>query len=237
MKVTGEQVVLGESSPRTTEEHTARYAFASTYVAGKRVLDIACGSGYGVNMLREAGASLIEGVDISEEAILFAKQNFGAPNVTFTCASAADTLFPEHSFDVVTSFETIEHLEDETRRVYLQNLHKWLVPNGILILSTPNKKVTSPFTKKPLNPFHILEYRLSNLRAELEERFTIASVFGQRLVPKIATLYIVRRFIRVVEVLLRRQFTLYDTPTGPEVVAYDKRTREPRFFVLLCRPR
>ncbi len=236
MKVTGEQVVLGESSPRTAEEHTARYAFAVPYVAGKRVLDIACGSGYGAGMLREAGASSVDGVDISEETIAFAKRTYGAPHITFTCASVSDALFPDHSFDVITSFETIEHLDDSIREAYLKNLRRWLVPGGLLLLSTPNKVVTSPFTNKPLNQFHILEYRLRDLRAELEPYFSIESVFGQRLVRKLVTIYVVRRFIRVIEILLRRRFALYDTPTGPDVVPYDARTFEPRFFVLLCRP-
>ncbi len=238
MKATGEQVVLGASSPRTQAEHEARYSFASTFVEGKRVLDIACGTGYAAPQFLGAGARSYTGVDISHEAINFAVKTYGSDaRARFIQASADDRLFPDGSFDLICSFETIEHLDTSIRHAYLENLRRWLVPDGALILSTPNKKVTSPFTEKPLNPFHVLEYRFDALVRELAPFFSVEASYGQRLVPKLMTLWLLRRAVRLCEIVFRRHFSLYDTPTGPEVVSYNPSRHEPRFFVLVCRPK
>ncbi|MEK7579312.1 MAG: class I SAM-dependent methyltransferase [Patescibacteria group bacterium] len=237
MKATGEQVIIGESSERTEAEHQARYAFATAFVKGKRVLDIACGTGYGAPTCIVAGATSYTGVDVSHESILYAQTHFAQAGVEFIEASAGDTLFPDASFDIICSFETIEHLEEEVRRAYLANLSRWLAPDGLVIISTPNKKVTSPFSIHPLNQFHVLEYRYDELIAELSPYLIVEKMFGQRLVSRWLTNYFVRRAVRLCEIVMRRRFGIYDTPTGSEVVPYDSRVFEPRFFVLLSRPK
>ena len=235
MEATGEQVVPGQSSARLQEEHEARYEFAAQYAAGARVLDIACGTGYGAPRLLQAGAVSYTGVDLSADAIAHAKKHYASDKARFLAASAAEHLFNAGSFDLICSFETIEHLDTADRAAYLFNLSEYLRPGGTLLLSTPNKQITSPFTRRPLNPFHVLEFTKGQLLAEVSRHFKVEQVLGQRLVPKLASRGVVRRGIRVWEKVTRRDTTLYVTPTGPAVERYDESRREPRSFVLVCR--
>lgn len=237
MEFTGEQVVPGVSKQRLIDEDIGRYAFAQTYAEGKRVLDIASGTGLGTAMLAERAAE-VTGVDISAESVAYAKAHHGAPNTTYVLGSATDTsLFAPQSFDVIISYETIEHLEAPERSAYLANLASWLRPEGVLLLSTPNKRVTSPFREKPDNQFHVLEFTRAALLAEVEAYFIVDSVRGQRTIPRFATIRLVRRFVHLIARITGRLRTLYILSGGPQVVAYDPARYEPRIFVLVCRPR
>ena len=101
----------GEDNSELAHQHLARYEFAKKFASGKRVLDIACGSGYGSGELREAGARYVLGVDISDKAVEYAKAHYANSEVGFTVGSA-ENLSSHGKFDLVVSFETIEHLED-----------------------------------------------------------------------------------------------------------------------------
>src|SRR5690348_13511788 len=92
-------------------EHMHRYVAARLLVQGKRVLDIACGEGYGSDLLSEAAASVV-GVDIDEAAISHARQAYVRPNLKFLRGDAVAIPLGDSSVDVVVSFETIEHLAD-----------------------------------------------------------------------------------------------------------------------------
>src|SRR3569832_184980 len=92
-----------------TIEHLHRYALAKEFVQGKKVLDIACGEGYGSNLLAEA-AEMVQGVDIDESIIAKAKNKYTAKNLRFAGGSVEKIPFDASSFDVVVSFETLEHI-------------------------------------------------------------------------------------------------------------------------------
>lgn len=141
IKDTGERVIPDFMKPLNglLLEHLARYEFSTFYMKG-RVLDIACGSGFGSQMLAKLCKKQIDevvAVDIDEEIISYAKGRYHHPLVDFRCEDAVDPLLPEKlgAFDVILSFETIEHLENE--RQFLANLYQLLKPGGVLILSTP----------------------------------------------------------------------------------------------------
>jgi len=117
--------------------HKMRYEFASQYVNGKSVADIACGTGYGSNILRKLGnAKLVLGIDIDTKTIDYASSKYGWENVEFKCNSADNVEIEDESFDVIVSFETIEHVDNDEK--LLSEFHRLLKPNGILIISTPN---------------------------------------------------------------------------------------------------
>ena len=235
MIFTGEQFIPGILKPRLAEEHEARYALAKGLAVGKKVLDIACGTGYGAYELSQAAES-VTGVDISEESIAFAKANYSRSNLTFIKASACQPLFAPANFDLITSFETIEHLEKNDRQKYLENLRSWLKPGGTLLLSTPNKRITSPWTQKPLNKYHILEFTLAGLESELSRYFDIEKILGQRLIPKIYTYFLVRKSIRVFEKIFHFKNEIYDLGDGPGINEFGPNT-EPRVFVCVCHPK
>lgn len=233
--ITGERVVLGTANPRNETDHLDRYRFSAEYVEGKRVLDVACGSGYGTHLLAERGAKEVCGVDISKEAIEYAKEKYVHEAVSFHSASAAELPFQDDVFDVIVSFETIEHLPDDVRAAYLAEMQRVLAPGGVVIISTPNKEITTPWKDKPNNPYHVLEYTEAALGKELRDAgFAIAEMWGQRLVHVALTWFFVRKGIRLIEVLLRKKFAFYSEASGPGVVHFSRWYR-PVFFVVVCR--
>jgi O-antigen biosynthesis protein len=234
MKFTGEQFVPGNTGNRLLEEHYERYRFAMSFAENKNVLDIACGTGYGTNMLSKKANTAV-GVDVSKDSIDFAKKNYTGTNLKYIAASVEEPLFPKDSFDVICSFETIEHLQDELRRKYLANLKNWLKQNGTLILSTPNKMITSPFTEKPLNTYHVLEFTKIALLNELAPYFAITEILGQRPIRKILTNFIIRKGIHAFQKIITKDFGIYSTLSSPIVTAYNDKGYEPRVFIVICK--
>src|SRR6185312_17504105 len=94
-------------------EHCHRYAFARRYVAGRRVLDAACGEGYGSALLADVAQTVV-GVDIEPDVIANATATYGKrTNLFFEAASVTRLPLPDASVEAVVSFETIEHLKAE----------------------------------------------------------------------------------------------------------------------------
>lgn len=162
-------------------EHTARYVFALPYVEGRSVLDIACGTGYGLKILSRS-ARLVTGADVNMEAAREAKRECGDGKAV-VLGNGLALPFPDECFEAVTSFETLEHLH--RRREFLAELRRVLKPDGNLILSTPNAIYTKPVNGKPANPFHIFEYKPGELLLELESNFRVNELLGQSLNPAI----------------------------------------------------
>jgi len=154
------------------EFHLARYRFAADYVSGKIVADIACGTGYGTELLATAGSAReVVGIDICQEAIDYAIQKHAAPTVRYLCQPGGSTSLPDGSIDAVVSFETIEHVDDETG--LLDEFARVLRPDGMLICSTPNQW--------PLDiaPHHVREYDRQSFLKALLRRFRDIKLFNQ----------------------------------------------------------
>jgi SAM-dependent methyltransferase len=144
-------------------EHFARYAWASQFASGRRVLDAACGMAYGTAMLAAAGATEVVGVDLDESVI--AKVRAAAPPATsFEVADLRKLPFGDDEFDFVVCFEAIEHVPEP--EVVLDQLSRVLRPEGLLLVSTPNRDVYTPG-----NPFHLRELTPNELEEELSKRF------------------------------------------------------------------
>jgi len=167
--------------PWTRLEHDARYAFAATLAAGKRVVDCACGSGIGSAQFASSGAIEVRAIDSSEEAVIEAKTWAGSrPNLVVSKGNATNLELPANFADVFISLETIEHLADDA--AFVDEAYRVLKPGGIFVCSTPNRDMTNPgsaITDRPWNPFHVREYNALEFRACLERRFVIEGVYGQ----------------------------------------------------------
>jgi 2-polyprenyl-3-methyl-5-hydroxy-6-metoxy-1,4-benzoquinol methylase len=168
----GERMVPEVSGGMTFWEHVHRYAFACRFVAGKRVLDIASGEGYGAAALQKAGAAHVIGVDVSESACFHARTKYG---IDARLGSADQIPLPDNSVEVVVSFETIEHVSNPNR--FLDECMRVLSSGGKLIISTPNKGIYDLVA--PANPYHCSEMTEEEFSAALRARFRGLKLYTQ----------------------------------------------------------
>jgi len=158
-------------------EHFHRYAFACALVTGRRVLDAACGEGYGSALLATSAAS-VTGVDLSEKSIAHARRRYRAANLDFQTADCLQLPFAVDSFDCVVSFETLEHLAEQD--ALLREFRRVLRPDGFLLLSSPDKAVYSEQLQNR-NEFHVRELYRDELETLLLGHFPACRLFGQKL--------------------------------------------------------
>lgn len=171
LEYTGERMVPEAADADTFWEHVYRYRFAARHVRGRRVLDIACGEGYGSAAMLEAGAASVVGVDIAEKAVEHARRKYG---VDARVGDAARIPLNDASVDLVVSFETIEHVPDPD--AFLDECKRVLAPGGTILISTPNKDV---YGADHENPFHCSEMTAAEFDARISSRFGRARYFIQ----------------------------------------------------------
>ncbi|HEY8242761.1 MAG: methyltransferase domain-containing protein [Vicinamibacteria bacterium] len=175
---TGERFVPGVGG-EIVYEHVHRYAFARRYAAGKRVLDAACGEGYGSALLATV-AREVTGIDIDGPTIAHARETYRAiRNLTFVQGSAAELPMPDASVDVVVSFETIEHLDASDQPRMLSEFSRVLTDDGVLVLSAPNRPEYSE-SRGYVNPYHRHEHDRDELERLLRVTFPAIAWHAQR---------------------------------------------------------
>lgn len=170
-----EERFLSEGESRDNiiyDEHFVRYELARTLVSGKVVLDIASGTGYGSHILSKSYANKVVGVDVSKEAVRLASEKFKNDNLDFVVGDAESLSFEDDSFDLVVSFETIEHLQNPQK--FLEEIKRVLKNDGHLLISTPNYDVS-----KNQNPYHLKEYTKEEFERILEGCFKKVRVMEQ----------------------------------------------------------
>jgi SAM-dependent methyltransferase len=146
-------------------DHLTRYLMLRAVCRGKSVLDVACGEGYGSALLAEWGAARVVGVDSSVEAIARAKKLFLRPNVSYLVGDACSLDpkdFGREQFDIICSFETIEHVDDS--EAFLSAIAKLRAQQGLVVISAPNDDIASIED----NPFHKRRYTLETLKEQAE---------------------------------------------------------------------
>jgi len=256
MEFTGERFIpeaLRETD-ETYQEHIQRYQFATPYVAGLTALDAACGVGYGSGMLATT-ANRVCGVDIDPDSIAYAREKFSKPNLEFHALDIRTLQYPDSSFDVVVSFETIEHISFQEQ--FLQEVRRVLKTDGMLILSTPNRE-TVPKGKTVRTPYHVREFTLHEILNLLRDRgFGHVETFCQKMSYHS---WLLKRFRllsrypkerlrgRIVSLLCKRYATLEKTPLFLRILLYEYRHKatvlpftethrsiKPEFYVLVCR--
>ncbi len=175
LEFTGERVIPGLVDTNLYNEHFARYRFAAAFAAGKRVLDAGCGSGYGAAELSRQ-ATFTAALDLSLDALTHAREHFPGPvHLQSRCEAFP---FADSSFDLITAFEVIEHLEEWDK--LLSEARRTLTASGIFLVSTPNKsyyaetrEATGP------NPFHAHEFEFQEFKDALQRHFQHVQILLQ----------------------------------------------------------
>jgi hypothetical protein len=159
-------------------EHWHRYAFALAFAKGKRILDAACGEGYGSALMARVARDVV-GVDLSEQAIAHARTRYAAPTLRFDRNDITSLdAFDATRFDLITSFETLEHVQQQERM--LDGFARLLAPDGLLLISTPDKRTYTDLSGQ-VNPHHVRELYRDEFEALLRTRFAHVRIYGQKL--------------------------------------------------------
>jgi SAM-dependent methyltransferase len=153
--------------------HRAPYIHALELAGSGRILDLGCGSGYGTAELADSLTRIV-GLD----RIPPDSQN-RRDNIDWVRADLRGNPLTSGAFDLILSFQVIEHLEDPS--VYLESIQRLLAPGGEALITTPNL-----LTSDKINPFHVHEYEAEELRACLAPFFDEVEMMGVGLSPKVA---------------------------------------------------
>ncbi len=180
----------------------SRYHLSKSYAQNKIILDAGCGSGYGSEMLLKAGANKVYGLDICPESIEYCRTHHKQANLVFNVGDLTNIDFPDQTFDLICAFEVIEHIENYKQT--MREFYRVLKPHGLLIISTPNKAIYSPWTKKPFYPFHYHEFYLKDFK-NLLQKFQLQKICSQYIKGRKMLLYQPwdpRKYIRIIFTVL-----------------------------------
>jgi SAM-dependent methyltransferase len=213
-----ERIVPDDTPAGVIALHLKRYDFARDFCSQADVLDAACGVGYGSAYLAEVAARVV-GVDLNAEAIDYARARYAGPRTSFEVMDVTVLEFPDAAFDVVCSFETLEHLREPGEAV--REAARVVRAGGVYIASTPRVARTC---SSPENPFHEVEYAPADFAALLRERFENVELYGQRRLET-RRHRLLRRLdvfgVRRRSALLRRAAAFTGTPPTTDVTLSD----------------
>src|SRR5690348_5312511 len=156
---TGERPGRGAGFAYDEARHLAAYLYARELARDRDVLDAGCGEGFGTVLLAET-ARRVTGIDYSADAVAAASAAYRRPNLDFRRLDVAALPGLDLRFDVVTNFQVVEHLPEPA--TFLAAVRAALRPDGVLVLTTPNR-----LTSVSENPYHLREYTADELLALL----------------------------------------------------------------------
>jgi len=200
-------------------EHVHRYVFARELVGGLKVLDAACGEGYGTALLATA-ASSATGVDLSEAAVEHARARYPSDRTRFLVSDCLELPFDDDEFDCVVSFETLEHLDDH--QGLMKEFRRVLKPSGFLLLSSPDKAVYSD-QQQNRNEFHVRELYRDEFESLLQAHFPAYRLWGQKLL-----------FQSAIWSLDEQGGVSFHQENGGETAIFSQPHHDPVYFLALC---
>ena len=201
-------------------EHWHRYALARGLVAGRKVLDLACGEGYGSAILAESAAQVV-GIDSDEQTIAHAANRYHGANLAYKAGTATTIPAGDGEFGAIVSFETIEHLAEQASM--LDEFSRVLAEDGFLVISSPDKAQYSDATGYQ-NEFHVRELYREEFLALLAPRFGAVRLLGQAMMFHSC----------IWDLGHTGPTTEYLLADGAEVLAAPSPAAPPLYFVALC---
>jgi len=200
-------------------EHVHRYVFARELIGGLKVLDAACGEGYGTALLATA-ASSATGVDLSATAVEHARARYSSDRLEFLVSDCLELPFDDDEFDCVVSFETLEHLDDH--QGLMKEFRRVLKPSGFLLLSSPDKAVYSD-QQQNRNEFHVRELYRDEFEGLLRAHFPAYRLWGQKLL-----------FQSAIWSLEEQAGVSFHQENGGETTIFSQPHHDPVYFLALC---
>jgi len=176
-----ERYVPSTCSEIAEYEHMPRYKYALSLAPNKTILDFGCGTGYGSSILATR-ANLVVGVDIDESALEWARETHRKPTLEFRSNSDFGASLPRKYFDLVTCFEMIEHVTADHQQLIINSFVNVLKPDGVLLISTPNPKITALYGD---NPYHLCELTRNEFETLLQSKFKFVSIIDQHALASI----------------------------------------------------
>ncbi|HEY7829696.1 MAG TPA: glycosyltransferase [Solirubrobacteraceae bacterium] len=174
---TGERCVPWSPDIQVVYEHFHRYLWAARLVAGRRVLDLGSGEGFGAAILADSATHVV-GIDVDERTVEHSRLNYASADIEFHKGTALDlSAFADGSFGAVVAFEIIEHVQQQQQ--VLAEVARVLGDEGILVISTPDRRLYSEASHQH-NPFHERELALEEFMELLGEHFPHVGAWGQR---------------------------------------------------------
>jgi ubiquinone/menaquinone biosynthesis C-methylase UbiE len=185
LPLTGERTVPGVAAENYWfRRHEAAYLFVQAHAAGRFVLEVGCGEGYGTALLASSARRVL-GVDYDEQTVAHAAATY--PQAAFVRANLAALPVPSASVDVLTTLQVIEHVWNHPE--FVRECLRALRPGGLLIVTTPNRLTFSPGLEAPVNPFHTHEFTEAELKHLLSEcGFGVDAVLGLHAAPRLRAL-------------------------------------------------
>lgn len=176
----GERLIPDDTRTPIYQIQLLRHQFVYEHVKsrltpGDYVLDLGFGEGYGTSLLAGNCRKII-GVDVADKVVEYANNKYSKNNCQFVKYDGRTLPFESNTFDIVVSFQVIEHIDDEL--AFIAEIHRVLKSGGRLILTTPNKATRLKPGQKPFNRFHKREYYAKELNDVLTTKFPATNVWG-----------------------------------------------------------
>ena len=178
------RIIPEETNPKFYSEHLKPYELVRGYAGNKNILEVGCGDGYGAEYLAKVAKEIVA-IDYEEDVIKKSQLKYIAKNLKFLCMGATKLEFPDDVFDIVCSFQVIEHIPENELLNYLHEIKRVLKPGGRFYVSTLNlaHNMKNPDTYKK-HPAHCKEFFFDELKSLLSKVFFDISVFGLHLTLK-----------------------------------------------------
>ena len=177
-------IVPENTPPKFYIQHLYPYYLVRQKAADMTILDIGFGDGYGSFYLAGAANKVI-GIDMEEDNVKMAREKYRANNLSFRFCDATNMDFPDEAFDIVCSFQVIEHIKENLLLKYLSEVRRVLKPTGVFYISTLNREVSmkpgQPYNK---NPYHEKEFDMVELDNLLHKVFVRVQMYGLSLTNK-----------------------------------------------------
>ena len=231
------RIIPEETNAKFFSQELKPYEFARPSVSGKIVLELGCGDGYGAAFLAKTAKEIVA-IDYDEEIVLKANKKYVVPNLKFVSMDVTNLGFKDGSFDILCSFQVVEHIPTEKLPVYFSEIKRVLKNKGEFYVSTLNleKNLKSPLTYEK-HPDHCKEYNFEEFKNLLEGAFAEVKIYGLYLTFK-HRLYLRLKKIGIFNPLpqsLNPVKRFYDKVTTDDFQVLPISRKKPIDFFAICR--